>query len=384
MTIAGAGNCDVTASQAGNDSFNPAPNVTRGFTIAPKAVTGGFTAQNKTYDGNNGATIATRELSGKVGADGVSLSGGTASFADKNAANGKTVTVTRVDLSGRDARNYSLASAPWTTTADITQKALTGTFTANNKVYDGTRAATVASKSLPGVINPDAVALDVTGAQFDTKNFGDGKDVSADLALSGANAGNYRLNSATASTTANITPAALTVKADNQVITYGDALPNHTASFAGFVNGEGRGDLNGQLQFGTNPANPKDVGNYAITPGGLSSNNYDINFADGNLRIAKANLTVTAIDASRQYGTADPQFSVRYSAFKNNEGASVLGGTLSFTTNATATSLVGGNYYIRPAGLTSANYASTSPTASSPSPTGPSPASSGRSTPARC
>ena len=45
-------------------------------------------------------------------------------------------------MSGDDAGNYTLASVA-TATADITPKALTGAFTANNKPYDGTRAATV-------------------------------------------------------------------------------------------------------------------------------------------------------------------------------------------------------------------------------------------------
>ena len=49
----------------------------------------------------------------------VSLTGGTATFADKNVGNGKTVTLTGATLSGRDAGNYILDSVA-TTTANIT------------------------------------------------------------------------------------------------------------------------------------------------------------------------------------------------------------------------------------------------------------------------
>jgi hypothetical protein len=44
--------------------------------------------------------IATRTLSGAISGDDVSYTGGTASFSDKNAATGKTVTATGLGLGG--------------------------------------------------------------------------------------------------------------------------------------------------------------------------------------------------------------------------------------------------------------------------------------------
>ena len=69
------------------------------------------TANNKIYNGTNEATIAARSLTGVIGADVVSLSGGSASFANKNVGNGKSVAVTGLVLSGTDAGNYKLSSA---------------------------------------------------------------------------------------------------------------------------------------------------------------------------------------------------------------------------------------------------------------------------------
>ena len=67
------------------------------------------------------ATILTRTLSDTVSGDNVSLTGGTASFADKNVS-GRTVTGGTFSLTGTDAGNYYLNSSTLTTTADITQK----------------------------------------------------------------------------------------------------------------------------------------------------------------------------------------------------------------------------------------------------------------------
>src|SRR6185369_8226995 len=98
---------------------------------------------NKVYDATVAATITNRSLSGVVGADDVSLVGGSATFADKNAGIAKTVIATGLSLSGADALNYILSSTSATNAADITARTLTVTATGQDKVYDGTTAATV-------------------------------------------------------------------------------------------------------------------------------------------------------------------------------------------------------------------------------------------------
>ena len=62
--------------------------------IAKKALTvSGITASNKTYDGNTSATVskANASLTGLVSGDSVSVTAATGTFANKTAANGKTV-----------------------------------------------------------------------------------------------------------------------------------------------------------------------------------------------------------------------------------------------------------------------------------------------------
>src|SRR4029077_9979220 len=88
------------------------------LTIGAKHITGSLRANNKVYDGNNSATVATRSLSGVISPDVVTLTGGTATFSNKSVGNGKTVTLTGATLSGANASKYVLDSVS-TTTANI-------------------------------------------------------------------------------------------------------------------------------------------------------------------------------------------------------------------------------------------------------------------------
>ena len=93
--------------------------------------------------------------------------------------------------------------------AKIDRKHVTGAFTASNKVYDGTRAATVATSSLPGKIGGDDVSLQGT-AQFVDAHAGIGKTVSfVGGTLTGGDAGNYALDGV-ADATANISAKTVT------------------------------------------------------------------------------------------------------------------------------------------------------------------------------
>ena len=167
--------------------------------ITPLGITGSFTAQNKTYDGNNTAVVLTRTLNGVLPADeaNVGLTGGTATFADAQAASGKTVTLTGATLTGTAASNYSLSSVA-TTTADITALEITGNFTAQNKVYDGNNTAVVLTRTLNGVLAGDAGNVSLTGgtATFADAQAAPGKTVTlTGSALSGSASGNYSLTS---------------------------------------------------------------------------------------------------------------------------------------------------------------------------------------------
>src|SRR6185312_15060169 len=100
-----------------------------------------------------------------------------------------------ISISGTDAGNYILSSTTAMTTANITQATLTISFTASNKVYDGTTAAAIASRTLTGVLLTDVVTPGGGTAAFSDKNVGNSKTVTGGgFTLGGADAGNYMIS----------------------------------------------------------------------------------------------------------------------------------------------------------------------------------------------
>jgi hypothetical protein len=190
------------------------PTTNADITAVSLTVTG-LTAQSKTYDGSNTASLSgTAALSaGVVGSEDVALGGSpAAAFDDKNVGTNKPVTVTDYTLVGADVGNYTLAQ-PTGLAADITPLAVTITgLSAQNKVYDGTISATLSGAvGLAGVVGGDVVLLGGTATgTFADANVGTGKAVSVGgLSLGGADGGNYSLMPLVLQ--ANITPLALTI-----------------------------------------------------------------------------------------------------------------------------------------------------------------------------
>ena len=194
---------------------------TGNIAVAQKDVTiTGLGAENKVYDGNDTATVTgTAAVAGKVGSDNVTVTGGTATFADKNVGTGKTVTFTGYTLSGTAAGNYNLTAQPANVTAEITAKEVTVTgITATNRTYaKDNLEVTLNGGTLSGVISGDAVNVDLTNAKgkMANANAGNGKAVTVTgVALGGADKGNYRLKEQPTGVTVDIaqagTPAAPT------------------------------------------------------------------------------------------------------------------------------------------------------------------------------
>ena len=187
----------------GTDASNYAisSSTTTTANIIPKTLTANYTADNKVYDGTTMATATAGILSGVIGADIVNFTQSSANFDTKNAGTGKTVIV-KSSLNGADASNYKVASS--TTTADVTPKALTVRYTANNKTFDGKTQATAHGYS-SDIISGDRVSFSQT-ANFDNINAGINKKVNiTSIALGGSDGGNYNLVNNTAIATADIT-----------------------------------------------------------------------------------------------------------------------------------------------------------------------------------
>ncbi|GFO59790.1 hypothetical protein GMST_21150 [Geomonas silvestris] len=291
-----------TLSAGANYSINFVP---ASLTVTAKPLTiNGITANSKVYDGTRSATLNTGavSLTGVVASDAVSLSGtATGTFDTKNAGTGKTVSFSGLSLTGAAAGNYSITTTA-STTANITPAQLSvnaGTTVVGNKGYDGTTAATITSAgTLSGILSPDVVTLGGGSANFADPNAGNGKTVNiVGLTLGGTDAGNYALASATATTTANIAKAPLTVTADPASKVYGAADPVLGYRSTGTLYGSDA--LTGAL----GRAGGESVAGspYAINLGTLSAGaNYSINFVPANLAVTAKQLVINGITANNK------------------------------------------------------------------------------------
>jgi hypothetical protein len=154
--------------------------------------------------------------------------------------------------------------------------------------------------------------------------------------------------------TLTVTPAPLTVTADNKSRSYGAADPTFTGSLVGVRNGD-----NITASYSTAATATSPVGTYAITPS-LSDpdsklGNYTLTSNNGILTITPALLTGTADDKSRAYGETNPLFTVTYAGFVNGEDAGIVTGELVGTSTAETNSPVG-QYPISVSGQSAPNY----------------------------
>jgi MBG domain-containing protein/beta-propeller repeat-containing protein len=151
-----------------------------------------------------------------------------------------------------------------------------------------------------------------------------------------------------------ITPAPLTVTANNASRLYGGSNPAFTGTVAGVQNGD-----NISATYSTSATSISPAGTYLITPALVDPTgklgNYSVTVVNGTLTVIPAPLTITANNGTSILHGALPSLTPNYSGFVNGDGPSSLSGALNCTTNATAASPVGG-YLINCSGQISNNY----------------------------
>lgn len=153
-----------------------------------------------------------------------------------------------------------------------------------------------------------------------------------------------------------ITKADLTVVADNQSRAYGEANPQLTISYSGFVNGDDVSSLTTEPGVSTLASVDSPPGNYAINLSGGLDDNYDLDLTNGQLTISKASLVATADNKIRVYGQGNPELTISYTGFVLGDDANDLTNLPIATTLADNTSDAG-NYTISLTGGEDANYA---------------------------
>ncbi|MBR0239208.1 MAG: hypothetical protein IJQ39_14025 [Thermoguttaceae bacterium] len=249
---------------------------------------------------------------------------------------------------GANDNNYDFVYQTGTLTVE--QKTVTVSFDDyEGLVYNG-QEQTI-SAAISGTVNNDDAGLTLT---YDKTV----KDADAYTATASISNGNYIL---TGTTTQNfsIDKATLTATADNQSITYGDAAPTYTVTFIGFVNGEDESVINTKPSARSSYAQYNNVGEYSITVGRGSDNNYKFVYEQGTLTVEQKAVTVSFDDYDGLiYNGQEQIISAAVSGTVNNDD---VGLTLSYNNTVkdagtyTATASISNENYVL-TGTTTQNF----------------------------
>nr|WP_295864043.1 MBG domain-containing protein [uncultured Chitinophaga sp.] len=301
VTITGSGSVTLAADQAGDSNYQPAAREQQTFQVGKAVLT--VTANDKTRAYKQANPLLDYTITGYIGADNGSVVTGTAAVG------------TSADInSPAGAYPVSLASPTFSAANyDFTYKA-------------GTLTVTPASQAITFAVIPDKVYGDPSFALQATSDAG----LPVTLAVTGGPAtisghtvtitgagtvtvtaiqnGDANYNAAMpVSRSFKITPAMLTVKADDQQRPYGANNPLLTYTVTGFVYQEDSRVVTGAPILSATADASSAVGTYPIrvTAGDLSAANYTFRFTDGTLTVGQTSQAINfpAI-SNKTYGDA--------------------------------------------------------------------------------
>lgn len=291
LTLTGIGGCVVTAYQAGNASFAPAPDVMHSFLI-----NGNKTGQTISFNLPAGP-FQYGDPAFQVSA--TSSSGLPVSFAGSGACTVQDTTVTIV-AAGQCNVTASQAgdathdpAAPVQQSTNIAKAALTVAAAHATKTYGGVDPPLTFSAT--GFVLGETEAV-LTGAL---------------TRAAGETVGNYPISQGTlaatnytiafTSNTLDITPAAATVTASSGTKVFGTPDGPITASSSGFLPADG-------ITVSATRAAGENVGNYVTTAtaAGAALTNYNVTFVPGSFTITPASSKVTVSCPSSVTFTGSP------------------------------------------------------------------------------
>ncbi|WP_211473880.1 YDG domain-containing protein [Collimonas humicola] len=347
----------LSGADAGNYTY---AGPTGNYTVSPLALAGSIAAGSSTY----GAALAPGALSisNVISGDLVSAPGVSVNTAGLTSSSGHLTAGTHVGiesangaLGGADASNYILGSITGDYT--VSRQSVTVTASGVSKVYDATISGS-AILTGGGLIGGDKVTFTDTSANFGDKNAGTGKTIAiSGISASGADAGNYVVSNTTASTTADITPLAITVAAIGANKTY-DGNTTATVTLSGGLAGDAVTFSDTSANFADKNAGAgKTVTVAGISASGADAGNYTVSgTTTTSATITPATLTYNAAPASSIAGQTPSGLSGTLSGLVGGDTLdNATTGSLAWTTNAQPTSQPG-LYAIDGGGLSAMNY----------------------------
>ena len=165
---------------------------------------------------------------------------------------------------------------------------------------------------------------------------------------------NYKLPATGLEQSFEIAKIPLTVTAKNATIVYGDEPSNAGVEFSGFIGEDNEKFLNGSLIYSYDYKQYGDVGEYTITPSGLTADNYEIEFVAGKLSVEPKDVSVAWGKSSFVYNSLAQVPAATAEGLVNSDkcdftvtGAAVNAGKYS----AAVTALNNANYKLPESGL---------------------------------
>ncbi|GAA3803992.1 MBG domain-containing protein [Cellulomonas soli] len=311
LTAVGVGTCTTTLTRAGDANYDAAQS-TRVTEIGARPLTVTANAATKVYGTADPAVTAT--LSGFAFAE-TTADAGVSGVADCARAAGEDVAsyVITCAAGTLTADHYSLVAGP-TAAFTITPADLTITASSEVLVYGepvssvAPRYTGLANGDLEPSTRPACSTTAMTLSSVDTYP----------TACTGAGDPNYSITELPGTVT--VTPAPLLVTASDGTSVYGDPAPVIQPRYTGLL---GADDASTALSVAPTCASLTDrrsvVGTYASTCSSAVSHNYALTYADGVVEVTRADLVVTAADATAVYGDGPPAVHPLYAGLVNGE-----------------------------------------------------------------
>ena len=255
-----------------------------------------------------------------------------------------------ITASGGSAMNYKLTYEPGSLT--VTKAPLSAKVNDATKVYGSQNPAFTIDYY--GLKNNESTPAWTTSPTFQTDaTKASGVGTYTVKAVNGVPV-NYDLGEIAAGTLS-ITPAPLTIKANDVVREYFSDNPNFSYTCNGFVNGDNENVLATIPKLSTTAIRTSSVGTYEIKVGETSSPNYSISFVNGTLTITPRTLIASVGNYERIYNEDNPVFEVTCDGFVGGDDEKVFISKPEAKTTATKTSDVG-TYPINVTGGSADNY----------------------------
>ena len=316
------GTYTVTFSYTGDSNYSSASGTVL-LTVTPAPLT--VTVNNATRQYGAANPTFTGTLTGVVPGDTVLVAYSTAATIVSPVGN-YPIVATLTPAGSTDLSNYAITNTPGTLT--VTGAHLTVVVSNATRPYGTPNPAFTSTVS--GALNGDTF----TNTYSTTATIGSPVgSYPINDAVGGPAASNYTITVVPGTLTITQASVALNVAANNTTRTYGAANPAFTSTITGALNGD-----TFTITYSTTATATSPIGAYPIVPtvSGAAISNYTVTITNGVLTVAPATLTVTANNASRSYGVANPIFTGTTTGLLNGDTV-----TTTFTSSAVANSPVG-------------------------------------------